>query len=171
MHHKSHPLTHVEHFQQGIQIPPMFNKGVRSGTTVGQLRRITHADEVRGDYPTQRFGRGHNVAPEVRGGRVAVQKDNWITASRLYIGHLQSQNLLMFFLIRKCCAHQNFHSLFFRCTNAVPSKKAHPCTKTLSSRHTLGRSNMALLQHNNNHSFQTGRIPVSNPCASSSANC
>src|SRR5579859_4992905 len=52
------------------------------------------------------------MAPEVGGGGVTMQEDNRVSVSHLNIGHLLPQNLLMLFLIGKCCAHQK-KFLFF----------------------------------------------------------
>src|SRR5207248_2329260 len=105
MHHKGDPFTYIKRFKQCIQVAAMLDEGVGIGAAVGKLIRIAHADEIRRDAAAKLLHIGNNVAPEVGGGGIAMQQDNRIATSYLYVRHLLSQNQLTLFLIGKCCAN------------------------------------------------------------------
>src|SRR5579862_3749928 len=92
----------------------MLDVGVGIGAATWQLRRITHANEVRSDTASKAFQRGDDVAPEVGRGRVAMQEDNGVASAHLYIGHLESKHLLKLFRIRKGCVRHTIPSSFLK---------------------------------------------------------
>ena len=68
-------------------------KRYRPRPGVVELLGVAHADEVGGDAAPERRHVGHDVAPEVRRGRVAVQEDDGVAPARLDVGHALAEHL------------------------------------------------------------------------------
>lgn len=65
MHDKCDALADFEQVKQGIQKAAMLDEGVGGGAAVGQLGRITHANEIRGNTAPESFQVRNDIAPEV----------------------------------------------------------------------------------------------------------
>src|SRR5215217_7840265 len=102
--HKDDLFMYSQRFEQRVEVTAMLDKGIGTGSALRQLLRIAHTDQIRGDDATKALHIRQNVAPDVGIGRIAVEKDNRITLSLCYIGHLKPEDSHAFFLVGKCCA-------------------------------------------------------------------
>ena len=72
MYHEHHIVRDAEMFVQGIEVLAMLDKSIRAGSTIVQLVRIPHADQVRRNAPSQLGEVGHDVTPQIGRGGIAV---------------------------------------------------------------------------------------------------
>src|SRR5215472_18678247 len=105
MHYKGDSLLDVELIKECIQVAAVFNEGVGAGAAVGQFLRIAHADEIGCNAATKLLYIRNNVAPEVGGGGIAMQKDYRVAASYFYICHALSKDVRILFFVWKCCIY------------------------------------------------------------------
>ncbi len=49
MDHEGDPITHLQSFQQSIEVAAVFDEAIGAGPTVRQFVRIAHTDQVWGD--------------------------------------------------------------------------------------------------------------------------
>jgi hypothetical protein len=73
---KGGPLEHAEGLEQCIEKPSVLYEGVGSRTTIRQLVRITHADQVRCEATAGTRDGGNDVAPHVGRGGITVEEDD-----------------------------------------------------------------------------------------------
>ena len=76
----------------------MLYEAVTARAAVFQLVGIAHADQVGRNAAAQRSEVGDNPAPKIRGGRVPVQKDDWVALAALDVGHLAAEHFHVFLL-------------------------------------------------------------------------
>jgi hypothetical protein len=99
----------AELFQQPVQIPPVFDEGVRRRSTVGKLGRITHANEVGSDASPELLHVRNDVAPQITRSRIAVQQHDRITLADVHVGHAQPMDGHVLFLKRERGAHHGIY--------------------------------------------------------------
>jgi hypothetical protein len=75
----------------------MRDEAVDVGTGVRQFAGVAHPDEVGRDEPAARFQFRNHVAPQIGGGRIAVQEQNRRAPPALVIGHAAVQDIDGFF--------------------------------------------------------------------------
>src|SRR5258708_1294438 len=105
-------LPYIKRLQQLIQVGAVLEVPIGGGATVVQLVGITHSNQVRCNTAPQTLKMRNDVAPDIGGGRIAMQEDNRIPFAYFDIGHLIPQNVLIFFLIRKCGVYHEMLPFF-----------------------------------------------------------
>lgn len=108
MNDEGHLAMHPDLIEQLEQIIGVFGKVITVRAAVRKLFGITHTDQVRRNAPTQIGHMGHDVAPEITGGWVAMQKDDGVTrrVPHLHIGHATTVDGLKLLL---CPSHISDH--------------------------------------------------------------
>jgi len=71
----------------------VLDERVSIGARVLQLVGVAHADQVGGDQAAPALQVRHDVAPQVRRRRVAVEEDDGGPLADIHIGHADAQNL------------------------------------------------------------------------------
>ena len=77
----------VELVPQREQIVALLGIGVAVGAGGGELVAVAHADQVAGDEPAEAGAVGHDVAPQVGRGGVAVLEDDRRAGAGVDVGH------------------------------------------------------------------------------------
>src|SRR5712692_8417577 len=72
MYHQRH-VAEREAVEPAIEITRMVNESVRTGRV---LSALSHTDQIRREASAQRLEMRNNVAPEIRGGGVAMEKND-----------------------------------------------------------------------------------------------
>ena len=85
--HENDVLLDSELFPQSEQIIAVLAIAVAIRSGRFELVRVAHTDEIARDEASQALEMGHDVAPEIRGCRVAVLKDDGSTGALLDIAH------------------------------------------------------------------------------------
>ena len=102
-------VAEVELVEQAVEIPAVFDERVRVRSDVVEFVRVVFSDEVGNDATRLALNVRHDVAPEVRGGRVAVEEHDDIAVSSVLrsgvvIRHLFAVDGEMLFA-QRCGAH------------------------------------------------------------------
>ena len=85
VHHQRDRAGQPHRLEPGIEVSRVIREAVRAR---GRLAGVAHADQVGGQAMVVALDPGDDVAPEVRGGRVAVQEHHRRARPRRDIGHL-----------------------------------------------------------------------------------
>ena len=99
--HEDDVRRNANRLQQTVEVVPVFHEPVAVRPTLRQLRGIAHPDQVRRHQPALPLQVRHHVAPQVRRGRIAVQKDDRIALAMVDIGHLETVDLDPFLLVAR----------------------------------------------------------------------
>src|SRR5439155_15009829 len=75
--------------EPGVEVARMIGEAIRARR---RLAGVAHADEVGGQASALRLHVANDVAPEVGGGRVAVEEHHRIAPARVHVGHLGVQD-------------------------------------------------------------------------------
>ncbi len=73
--------------EQNIEIAPVLNESIGERPACGQLLRISHPKQIRSNTTAFLLQVGKNIAPEVRRGRIAVEKNERVSLPDIYVRH------------------------------------------------------------------------------------
>jgi hypothetical protein len=85
-------LGDAQRLQQGVEVAAVLDDGVGARAARRQLVRVAHPDQVGGDQAAESLEVREDVAPQVRGGGVAVQEDDGVALADVDVGHRPAQD-------------------------------------------------------------------------------
>ena len=100
MHHQGDVPVQTQRRQQPVEVMVGGQKAVTTGAVAGrQLFRIALPDQIRRDHPATADQLRNHIAPQVRGGGVAVQQHDRVALSFVHIGDALAVDVLEMFLV------------------------------------------------------------------------
>ena len=92
MHDERYTLFQLQMIEKCVYKLRMRGEVVAVGTGIRKFRRVPHADEVGNDAASEIGKRRPDIAPQVGGGGVTVQKNYRVALAGLDPGHFVPQN-------------------------------------------------------------------------------
>src|ERR1700678_3169241 len=80
-------VTEIKLIPKRMDEAALFEVAVSVRIGFGGLIRISLTDQIAGNQPTEPSAGRHDVAPEIRRGRITVRKDNGVAFALIDIGH------------------------------------------------------------------------------------
>ena len=90
MHDQRDIALEAERVEPSVEVARVIDEAIGA---VGGAARIAHPDEVGRETSAEPGEVRNDVAPEVGGGRVAVEEDDRVAAADVHIGHLYARDV------------------------------------------------------------------------------